>query len=1002
MYIVLYEKKEFSGNPPQGLPEHNQVGIYVLGTDGSLWIGAGDATEFKWSLSPTVLTSPFRDITSRPTAIGQKARLLLYTLFTYAWQSVVSDPGGLYYDYSTPPTGAGLSSRQIVEATLGWLEIYTDPETYAVIHDINQLDEGQVPGLLTPPTVEGSKMKVNIISHRWAGSNQSYWDSASSKGTLDVGLDWVIGNAANPDTVAIGFALKVNKSRSVEMTAENSIEPNRTPTEQDWTLDTVVTGADGDSKWASNQVPATYKWVYSASDPGSPYQTNISTPPTGLGQKARIIVGYTSGNCYFWDGESFVVDMSYTTQESCELAGGQWFGSNPIYEYYTSAVDQSVSYIWVIRTGYFRTISSTEYYVISQHQIVSVRWFSAEISSITYNYFTSVITSQQDVYEYYNSAAGETHWEFIAPASEEDIGVQFKVLMNNVKYSVTQRTFDKDTSQFEGVCEMPIEDPFIFVLKDEDGNYMYSGYIEAWNQKGNYAKFKGVDFKSIFDTEIQLDFYTEQPEVNLRWHYILNQIFLQFAWYNPRIYFYLPDINPDTTMISNLWGSKITINVLKLLKTYLGYYGYRINSVFNEVTKKIEISIIKNTATSKLLIEDFEFEGTKTSGTINHAVALLKDPRTYEDEALSQWIPSTEQYFFNKNENDRETAPGFMIDNNNFIVLGSTWSDYVLSSFSGDHYLEIRLTEAILNKIVAWTESGKPTYWFWIPQDDLFMLDVKVPFSENYKSRIGIGVLNPISDVLLKTARYPENVNGGKDLYLQDHSYTDFGQGWFEGYFAPTSSYIRIRISLKSAPPPGFAAKILSKVIIANPNVVRDKNDFFTYTNQSIENHSWYLRPLLNLESEDGIPYGHAVKTTDGIITKFWQLGRVTRQPKIMPMRDYYLGANNEVYEKNISELYKMYPVKTKIFEDEFFHQAQFNAVSELVNSRFNENVDITDDGIINPMTLAQLGLYAQIDVTDKNGVTRKMPISEIQRNNKEIKVKLGFKKTLFTEIIKR
>jgi len=47
------------------------------------------------------------------------------------------------------------------------------------------------------------------------------------------------------------------------------------------------------------------------------------------------------------------------------------------------------------------------------------------------------------------------------------------------------------------------------------------------------------------------------------------------------------------------------------------------------------------------------------------------------------------------------------------------------------------------------------------------------------------------------------------------------------------------------------------------------------------------------------------------------------------------------------------------------------------------------------------LGLYTFIDIYDKNGNVRQLPVTEIREKNDSYKIKLGFKKQKFTELVK-
>ena len=80
-----------------------------------------------------------------------------------------------------------------------------------------------------------------------------------------------------------------------------------------------------------------------------------------------------------------------------------------------------------------------------------------------------------------------------------------------------------------------------------------------------------------------------------------------------------------------------------------------------------------------------------------------------------------------------------------------------------------------------------------------------------------------------------------------------------------------------------------------------------------------------------------------------------------MPTRTYYLGNDNLIYETLIPQDKIILPVITKIFEEDFFQTAQFNAVNELVNSRYNENIILTNENC--PIDLSTLGLNTMVNV---------------------------------------
>lgn len=135
--------------------------------------------------------------------------------------------------------------------------------------------------------------------------------------------------------------------------------------------------------------------------------------------------------------------------------------------------------------------------------------------------------------------------------------------------------------------------------------------------------------------------------------------------------------------------------------------------------------------------------------------------------------------------------------------------------------------------------------------------------------------------------------------------------------------------------------------------------------------------------------------------SSYYQVGNAaTERPEGLAQKAYYLGSDNQIYEETIPTDKLLWPVNCKIFENEFFNAAQYDAITELINSRFNENIILSKG--LSPIELATLDLYQMVTVYDKNGTSVVMPVSEIEISNDSYSVKLGFKKTLFTEVVKR
>lgn len=138
----------------------------------------------------------------------------------------------------------------------------------------------------------------------------------------------------------------------------------------------------------------------------------------------------------------------------------------------------------------------------------------------------------------------------------------------------------------------------------------------------------------------------------------------------------------------------------------------------------------------------------------------------------------------------------------------------------------------------------------------------------------------------------------------------------------------------------------------------------------------------------------------------YYRLSDITYLPRPnLPEKIYTLGKNNKIYEGYAPEEERIYPIVTKLFESTYLSEAQLNAVYEIVNNRYVENIVIEQNNMINTLDLASLELNTKIRVYDENGNFKDIPIAEktytsVEKEEK-VTIKLGFKKTLLTEIIK-
>src|SRR5690554_3857427 len=156
--------------------------------------------------------------------------------------------------------------------------------------------------------------------------------------------------------------------------------------------------------------------------------------------------------------------------------------------------------------------------------------------------------------------------------------------IRDVKYEYTRRVYDLDTSNFSGICDANITDALIFVLCNEYGDYEYSGFVKNLSQEGKLVKFKGEDLKVVFDTEIILDYATENnfslsPSLLLDlFEDVIDGLQNQIGTTPLQMDFIYPAPTDGILWMGNFHYQYLFINVRSFLKPYLAYFGYYIDA----------------------------------------------------------------------------------------------------------------------------------------------------------------------------------------------------------------------------------------------------------------------------------------------------------------------------------------------------------------------------------------------------------------------------------------
>lgn len=201
---------------------------------------------------------------------------------------------------------------------------------------------------------------------------------------------------------------------------------------------------------------------------------------------------------------------------------------------------------------------------------------------------------------------------------------------DNATYDLTARVYDLDSFTAEGVCAEDINDAKILVLNDATGNYKYACFADAITPDANKRTIKGLDFKTLWDTEILLD-YTAAGSFDGRLSAIFEKIKnLVFDTTDATVGKIPVEVNipPDDTDTLKIYGSYQgtyqLVNAYTFLKCYLKYYEYNIETYYDVTRGVIVFTFVKCSQSIIVDLSDFLYELTTTSTATNKAVATIK------------------------------------------------------------------------------------------------------------------------------------------------------------------------------------------------------------------------------------------------------------------------------------------------------------------------------------------------------------------------------------------
>ena len=212
--------------------------------------------------------------------------------------------------------------------------------------------------------------------------------------------------------------------------------------------------------------------------------------------------------------------------------------------------------------------------------------------------------------------------------------------VDNATYDLTTRVYDNDSFSGEGVCDEDVNDAKIAVVNDDAGNYKYACFADTVTPEYNKRTIKGLDFKTLWDTEILLD-YTPQNSFDGKLSAIFEKVraavfdVADAAVGKIPVEVVIPTDNTDTTDVyGDLQGTYQLVNAYTFLKGYLKYYEYNIETRYDIAAGKIVFTFVKCTTVLSVDLSDFIHELTTTSSATNKTVATIKyDVETPETDA---------------------------------------------------------------------------------------------------------------------------------------------------------------------------------------------------------------------------------------------------------------------------------------------------------------------------------------------------------------------------------
>lgn len=551
--------------------------------------------------------------------------------------------------------------------------------------------------------------------------------------------------------------------------------------------------------------------------------------------------------------------------------------------------------------------------------------------------------------------------------------VEQKANIKIESFDITSRAYDNDTGRVVGANDEDISEPFMFELRNIQNEHIYSGFIKNWKYKDGKINFNVIDFRTVIDTDILLDY--SHGDDDFRLFKIFEKVATQISQNSKQLIydFNYPVDGVDTRFIADYSNEYIIVNALSFLKVYLGYYNYVIDKEYNHETSSLIFTFRKQSEeATEIKLEDFYHDKVKNDISTNQTIATIKFQTIYEVD--SEWQETDMLAWETAAIEDKSTIMAEELP-----PLEGYTKDHVIRLVKNVHFTTI--TESQYNELdnkledvinIPSGQGGGTELGSWVVQPvggSSNVVDGAIPI-----------IMNPLGGSVVQPPTEGTSCNIDSSVV-----YAYYAVDWNYGktylmYLVNCNGFIAVKCPVN---PPSLS------VI----NSLFDPKDYAYDTGIKIQ-----YRDSNGMECEN-FTYIKVYSTNIEYYSKGGTV--VVPRPNNLASKRYSLGLDNNIYDGFAPNNLTIYPIQTRIFEAETLSKAQIDAVYHLISNRWNENIIITDYKV--PIEISKLRILDIVKVYDKNDVYKTLPISEkILRYNKSNltrQIKLGFKKELFTQI---